>query len=256
MASCTEVEAALPALALGSLDDDERADILAHIETCPHCAALLHEYTWVSQGLLMAVPQRMPPAALKANLMQRVQAPQRSWIQRLGNFLNSGQMLPRWSVGLGAAFGILMITVLAARMVNLNSEHAQVEQQLHQQQAALAMLSSAQIDSMQMTATHEGSTVSAVLRYDSNQTLAVFHAQDLPALSPDQSFQLWLIDADGKRDSGAVFSVPTGSDGKVTLLVVSPRNLGTYVRCGVTVEPRGGSPGPTSPAILTGKYSS
>jgi anti-sigma-K factor RskA len=77
-------------------------------------------------------------------------------------------------------------------------------------------------------------------------TLMVDH---LPPLGKDQQYQLWLI-KDGKRTSGGVFSV--NWDGYGSLWVNSPERLADYTAFGITVEPTGGSPGPTGAKVLGG----
>ena len=69
----------------------------------------------------------------------------------------------------------------------------------------------------------------------------------MPLLDEGQQYQLWLI-ADGQRTSGAVFSVPT--DGYQTVLVESLRPLREYGAFGITIEPAGGSPGPTGDRVM------
>ena len=71
--------------------------------------------------------------------------------------------------------------------------------------------------------------------------------QELPQLSEEQAYQLWLID-DGERADGGTFSVD--EDGYDSHYVSSPRPLGEYEAFGVTIEPAGGSPGPTGPQVL------
>ena len=77
-------------------------------------------------------------------------------------------------------------------------------------------------------------------------TLVVDH---LPALSPEEQFQLWLIQ-DGKRTSGGVFSV--SPEGYASLVISSPHPLDNYGSFGITIEPAGGSPGPTGEKVLGG----
>jgi anti-sigma-K factor RskA len=71
----------------------------------------------------------------------------------------------------------------------------------------------------------------------------------LGALSPEQQYQLWLIQ-DGKRTSGGVFSV--SSEGYASLVIASPLPLDAYSAFGVTIEPQGGSPAPTGEKVLGG----
>jgi anti-sigma-K factor RskA len=79
---------------------------------------------------------------------------------------------------------------------------------------------------------------------------AVLVAEQLPLLPDDKQYQLWLVDAEG-RDNGGVFS----ADQPVKrVLVRMPGLPSRYKKLGITVEPRGGSPGPTSPAVFGGEF--
>jgi anti-sigma-K factor RskA len=75
-------------------------------------------------------------------------------------------------------------------------------------------------------------------------------ADDLPELSDQQQYQLWLIDSNGNRTSGGVFSV---RDGYGAVWVRSPQPLAQYVGFGVTIEPSGGSAAPTGEKVLGGE---
>ena len=77
-----------------------------------------------------------------------------------------------------------------------------------------------------------------------NGTLVV---DGLPTLGEEQQYQLWLI-VDGQRDSGAVFSV--NLEGYRGQQIEAPRPLRDYGAFGVTIEPAGGSPGPTGQRVL------
>jgi anti-sigma-K factor RskA len=255
MVTCTEVSEAIPALVLGALDESERVEITAHIDGCPDCRELYREYTRVFHGLLMSVPQRVPPPGLRKMLLARVEAPRQTWMDKLRAWVAGQQVLPRWSLGAVAAAALLIVSLIGVQASQLVGQQATLSKQLQQQQAALTLLAGSNTESMSMKATQATANTYAVIRYNPENTLAVFHVENMPVSASTQSYQLWLIDADGKRDSGAVFSVPDGSDGNITLVVMAPRNFKTYVRCGVSIEPRGGSPKPTGPAVLTGSYS-
>ena len=71
----------------------------------------------------------------------------------------------------------------------------------------------------------------------------------LPELDKSQQYQLWLIQ-DGNRTSGGVFSV--SDHGYGSLEIWSPQPLGSYGSFGITIEPSGGSPGPTGDKVLGG----
>jgi anti-sigma-K factor RskA len=79
-----------------------------------------------------------------------------------------------------------------------------------------------------------------------NRRIGTLIADHLEPLSPDQQYQLWLIE-NGDRLDGGVFDV--GDDGYGSLTVRAPEPLDSYA-FGVTIEPAGGSPGPTGPRVL------
>jgi anti-sigma-K factor RskA len=77
-----------------------------------------------------------------------------------------------------------------------------------------------------------------------NGTLVV---EGLPPLDAAQQYQLWLID-DGARDNGGVFSV--NADGYSSMTLTAPQALDAYSAFGITIEPAGGSPGPTGAKVM------
>jgi hypothetical protein len=78
---------------------------------------------------------------------------------------------------------------------------------------------------------------------------AVLIVQDLPPLKPDRVYQLWLV-RENMRDNGGIFRVDEHGYGR--LLIRASHPLGAYHRAGITEEPAGGSPGPTSPRVIGG----
>jgi anti-sigma-K factor RskA len=88
-----------------------------------------------------------------------------------------------------------------------------------------------------------------ILVINQEGTLGTLVVNGLTKLDPSQQYQIWLI-KDGIRTSGGVFSV-FGS-GYGYLYIRSPEPLGSYTSFGVTIEPKGGSPGPTGDKVLGG----
>jgi hypothetical protein len=78
---------------------------------------------------------------------------------------------------------------------------------------------------------------------------AILVVQDLPPLKPDRVYQLWLRRGES-RDNGGTFQVDEQGFGIV--FIHAPYPLSAYHRAGITEEPVGGSPGPTSPGVLGG----
>jgi anti-sigma-K factor RskA len=72
---------------------------------------------------------------------------------------------------------------------------------------------------------------------------------NLARLDSSHQYQVWLTQA-GKRISGGVFSV--NPDGYASLEILAPLPLIQYDEIGITIEPNGGSPGPTGAKVLGG----
>jgi anti-sigma-K factor RskA len=88
-----------------------------------------------------------------------------------------------------------------------------------------------------------------LLLFAAAENEATLVVEDLPILASDRQYQLWLI-RDGQRTSGGVFSVSRRGYG--CLLILAPLPLDSYQALGITVEPAGGSPGPTGQRVLAG----
>jgi anti-sigma-K factor RskA len=226
----------IPAYALDSLDEAEARYIQAHLERCEICMAELVEYRQLVGNLAFAAPQFDPPPALKTKLMDRIKprletsdqtdAPE-SWWGRLNNKLP--QLSPAWGFA-----AVAIILVLAISNVLL-------WQQVNRSQPPPPL----RVIGLQGGDAAPQATGMIVVSVDGEHgTLVVDH---LPQLREDQEYQLWLIQ-DGERTSGALFSV--GEDGYGSVWVGSPEPLIEYSRFGVTIEPKGGSPGPTGANVL------
>jgi len=97
----------------------------------------------------------------------------------------------------------------------------------------------------------EEGAISVTFAPKSKQALVT--VANLPALQPDQTYQVWLI-KDGVPLPSSVFN--TNVDGQGRLIVTSDEPFSAYQSFGITVEPTGGRPTP-NPAgpIFLGKLS-
>lgn len=229
----------LPAYALGALDAEEIPALEAHLRACDSCRGELEEYRAVGEGLLAALPPRQPSAALRTRLQGRLAAAQRTARPQF-----------TWSVGrlaFGIALAVLLFLNLAAftQLRGLQRQQASLLEQLQDNQAALAMLSYPGTQSLAI----EGEGVSGRVLLDRERNSAVLVAWNLPVLTEEQIYQIWLIEPDGKRVSAGLFRSQEGEP-YTTEPVFSDRELSNFVGMGVTVEPAGGSDQPTGPRLF------
>ncbi len=232
----------LPAYALGSLDPEESLRVAAHIEGCSLCQQELQTYRMVVDQLPIAAPQRTPPPGLRNKILNQVasspgstintQQRSVSFLQRLRDFFS--HPVPTWSL-VGAL--VLVLALVTGGLAWYQKDQVEARNAKFQV-VQLSGTSVAQVASGWIVVTRDGQAGTLVV-------------QSLPALKTDQQYQLWLI-RDGKRDNGGVFSVD--QNGYASLWVWSPRPLKDYQQFGITIEPTGGSPGPTGPKVMGGKF--
>lgn len=234
----------LPAYALDILEEEQIFQVEAHLAGCPACHRELEGYLRVVERLPLGAPEVQPPPDLKRRLLANL--PQSSTVRPAGDKAaparGGGQTLADvlrrlWPV-LGAASLVLVLGLAISNLL--------LWQQVRGFQAARREAALGVVD-LSGTEYAMGATGVIVISMDGEHgTLVV---DRLPVLGEDQEYQLWLIRGD-TRDSGGVFSV--GEDGYGSVWVHAPDPLASYPEFGVTVEPAGGSPGPTGPRVLGG----
>ena len=81
--SCTSVREHAPDLALGALTGPERAEVVAHLDGCPSCQALVSEYASVADSLLDLVPEAEPASELATPVLTAMRpSPRPRWRHR------------------------------------------------------------------------------------------------------------------------------------------------------------------------------
>ncbi len=245
MLTCEEVEALLPEFAMGVLDESERLAVAARLDDCPGCRAKLAAYQALTDDLARNVPRQRAPAALRATLVAAAKQDAgnsrqtESPLRRLRRWFGAPLLTPRLMLALLALVGLG--TGLLSRLVPAapSSDPSVFAQHIAARGA----------NARKLNPVGPGQATNAwgQIKFNPDDFVAALEVGDLPEVPTDKNFQLWLVDANGKRDSGVVFA---GSKDKRTLLVTSPRPMKTYIRFGISLEPAGGSPGPTGPGVL------
>jgi anti-sigma factor RsiW len=101
--SCDQVRHSAPDFALGALTGRERADMVAHLDNCPRCQALVGEYASVADSLLDLIPEADPAGDVAAPVlaaMRPVRLPR--WRRRVAALAAAA------IIAIGAATGITM----------------------------------------------------------------------------------------------------------------------------------------------------
>lgn len=226
----------LPAYALGALDDVEAEAIEGHLKGCATCRKELLSYEGVAGNLAYAIPRAEPPAGLKHRVMGEISCATTAsdeekpawwgrWLLAVQQFFAG----PIWQPALLLLVVVLIIGNLA------------LWQRLQKTQDA------APFRTVRLAGTENANEATGVIIISEDGEHGALIVQALPVLGEEQEYQLWLID-NGERTDGGTFSVD--EDGYDSHYVSAPQPLGEYDAFGVTIEPAGGSPGPTGPQVL------
>lgn len=225
----------IPAYALGILEEDDTTLVATHLSTCSSCQAELSRFETVVDSLPMAAEERDSSAKLRQRLMSQIQTqtavtdppPQtlqnrKSWWQtilpRLQNAFHQPYARPAFILA-------TIILIVGAFFIWQQTTSTQIK----------------------LTATTAAPDATGLIKIAPTDGDAALSVAGLPPLTPDQQYQLWLI-KDGQRISGAVFSV--ADDGSAMIPIRSERPLNEFDAFGITIEPAGGSPGPTGERVL------
>jgi anti-sigma-K factor RskA len=260
-------EELLPAHVVGALDDDERRELEAHLESCPVCRDLLRSWQRELEELALAAPSVAPSEASRARLLARTERPER--VPRDDG--ETAAAAPRRDLGWLAAAAALLLAVWAGwaqvglrrQVRQLEAERARVETRLA---AVASELEAARGDVARLTAATRviaspamrpivlagldaGAGASAHTFVNPSERKAVFYAYNLRPPPAGKTYQLWFI-ADGKPVSAGTFDVDPQGHGALLVENVAP--VEQIQAWAVTVEPAGGVPQPTGAMVLKG----
>jgi anti-sigma-K factor RskA len=228
------VDDLLPAYALDSLDQEETLRVTQHLASCPACREALHAYQNVVEALPLGVPVTEPPPALRHKILNQLETkksqpskiPPQNWIARFRDLFSS---TPAWGW-----VGVTLILILGVSNILL-------WQQLDRRP------NPATFNVFTLQGTENQPEAEGILILEKEGNLGTLIVNELHPLDESQQYQLWLI-AGEDRTSGGVFSVTERGYGRVYISLPEP--LSSYSGLGITIEPAGGSPGPTGTKVL------
>jgi anti-sigma-K factor RskA len=137
--------------------------------------------------------------------------------------------------------GVMVILAAALGLANRSAQHQLQQDLLHSH--AIAAVLTARDAHMISARINTGGTATIVM--SGREHALVFAAAGLAALPSTSCYELWLMGSD--RDQPAAMLPPPrhGMTGPVLASGLKPGE-----RLGLTLEPAGGSPHPTTPTIL------
>jgi anti-sigma-K factor RskA len=263
-----EVKELAPLYALGALDAETARAVEASLrEASPDQQREIAEWREIVALLPHALAQPAPPSRLKDRLLDRLanesqETPLETAMaesaaeQTDSNVLiftptrRSESKVARWLPLAAAALLALTSAYLLWQNSRLARERDQIAQALEEEKRKLDTFAASATKVVQMVG-DQAPQANARVFWDTKRNQWVIYIFDLPAPPPGKEYQLWYV-AHDRPISAAVFS--TDAQGrKVLELSLPPEALDGLAATAVTLEPRGGSPKPTSGFYLKAK---
>ena len=279
---CNQSEELMAPYILGALDSEERLLMDSHVSTCAACSLKLQEDGEIVARLASTVPQLEVPISVKTRLFSRIDADIASEISQA--VPTRGVWAGIWSVinqkfvpHASAAMASVLVGALVFsgfwfnnRLSDLSSDNEalniQLEGMVERETDMMDMVKEQRnitIDALTMTAASETSvnllkatgpspvTARGVVMVSHTESRALLLVLNLPPLSPNRVYQVWLISGD-RRYSAGLFTVDSTGYGQV--IVIPAVSFDEIDAIGVTVEPEGGSLDPTGANVLSGDF--
>ncbi len=235
------------AYAMDAVPEPDRSRFERHLAGCDSCRQEVRGLREATAALAAATAVR-PPAELRDAVLrtagQTRQLPPAVAQAPVAWAPARDQRRPRWRPRLVAVAlaGALAAVAVAAGVVTYGMQ-GRLDQAQGRDHTVAAVLSAP--DARMMSApVSTGGSATVVMSH--RERALVFTAADLHVLPAGESYELWLIGPVGTRPAGLVDA--SGHGRMVGPMVVSGLAAGDSV--GMTVEPAGGSPRPTSPPVL------
>lgn len=243
----------LALLALGTLEGAELTALEAHLRQCPACRSELARLRGDTALLAFSASGARPPARSRERLLTAIArearpapaspARKHTWWSAL-----------QWAA---AAALVAMFFLLIRRNDDLKRQVAQLaansanqQQQLIQARKVLTALSDTGADHFILVSSKTPPQPQGRAVYLAKSGTLVFLASNMPALSPEKIYELWLIPTSGAPIPAGLFRPNTEGSGSI---VTPPLPVGVEAKTfAITVEPKQGSPAPTSQPIMLG----
>jgi len=263
--TCTEALELLPLLAIDALDVDERDVLEDHLTGCRPCRTEAATYAETAAMMALALPQVDPSPGLKHQLLAAARQPYPIILDRGGANGIKPRLGRRWPIDIRDTFTGLVAAValvlaigsllwaldLKSQLDAQSSQITTLTERAQNYQRVASVLQAADTQTRLLSGTNSAPEAIGRVYVDPDSGGGMLMVRGLPPLPTGRSYQLWVVGADGQRESAGVLTW-TDRQGNGYTLIQCPEKLARWQSFGVTQEPAGGSNGPTGPRVLGG----
>lgn len=231
----------------GDLLSGEATFIEQHIRSCDHCQGILGMEIPQENLVLSSQPGSLEPALAAVPAAGDEKEP----VQPGSPAVPHRRVIP-WmpvllalAVVIGAVLAWLDVTQ-ASQLRSLQQMQQTFQRIIHNNQVSLAVVSQPGLRVVEFSGSEGAGNL--VLSPD-GKTAAVF-LQKMLALDADHMYQVWLVPASGSPQSAGLFMARPGQP-YVPHVINSAKPLADFKSIEIKVEPKSGSPLPTTAPILS-----
>ena len=241
-----DIHALVGAYALDAVSDIERAAFDRHVRECASCAQELAELRETATRLSY-VSAATPPAGLKQAVLAEVARTRQVPLGR-GAAGSTGSKSRRGWRGWVTAVAAAVVIAVGAGAIGYAIANHQVGNDRARVTAAqatdaeISAIVSAPDARVKIATMDGGSQVTVLVSDKLNKGVAVL--SHMPALKPDQSYQLWVIHGATPVSAGVMAGGATNG----TAIFTDVAGAGEF---GVSLEPSGGSATPQQPLVAS-----
>ena len=247
--------------ALDALQGEELGEFERHLNHCPSCPAEVRGLRETAARLALATAEP-PPAAMRERVLslaertrqmppltderptrratRQVRRTRRIWLPRISVAVAAVSLAAAVVLGIDVAGTRNQLSSAQSQLSSIRNQLASAEAHNHDITAVLAASDARLVTSH----TSRGGAVTAIV--SPSQAKLVVLTSGLPTLPPSKVYELWLLGKSVAKPSGLLSKPVKGQ----TTPVLADGLVPGY-ELGVTVEPAGGTPTPTTAPILT-----
>jgi anti-sigma-K factor RskA len=261
--------------AMGALPAEEAAPVEAHLLACARCKEEVRQSTLALAAYAQTTPEVESPAGAKERFMARLESTPQTAPAAQATPATPAKVTPaekpasfwqqffgtgggRWSTALAASLAVLLLGVgiddrmKSVEIVPLRKEAEQGELSSAKLSELMELLTSPQAKRVALrpgpvtSPPPEGRVV-----YAARTGKLLLTASNLHPLPAGKTYELWILQPDGKKPLPAGTFVPDSAGNATMILADAPAGLAVQ-GFGVTIENTGGSEKPTLPIVLSG----